>query len=197
MAVETAPNTSETLVSNITCESCAEELPLYSSNHLEQSSLWVCTNCGANHIAYADADLLPEFSSLVRIHEQQFETSDAPGIPAHIRVHLASIANRAVPQDVMNRRRSARVVNPLMVSAIEMDNNFVVTGKALTVIMTDVSREGVGLALAEGTEATFLALQFPSCDKQVIQVIARVVRQQALISPYVAVGCEFMFRLGS
>lgn len=197
MALETASNPSEAAVSSITCEKCSRELPLLSSNQVEKSSLWVCVSCGASHLGCADGDLLSEQSSLVRIHEEQFETGDSAGIPAHIRVHLASIANRAVPQDAMNRRRSARVVNPLMVSAIELDNNFVVMRDALRIIMTDVSREGIGLALTEGTEAPYLALQFPPREGQAIQVVARVVRQQALIPPYVAVGCEFMFRFGN
>ncbi len=196
MAVTTAPNNSDSLVSNIFCEHCTLEMPLLSSDQLDQSSLWVCASCGADHLAYADADLLPEFSSLVRIHKKQFETDDSPGIPAHIRVHLASIANRANPQEV-NRRRSVRVVNPLMLSAIEMNKEFHLLGGALNVIMTDISREGVGLALTDGTKAPYLALKFPPRGEQEIQVVARVVRQQPLIPPYVAVGCEFMFRLGS
>ncbi|TWU29245.1 hypothetical protein [Bythopirellula polymerisocia] len=192
-----ATTTPEPQTTNITCESCDVELPLLTTSQLDQASLWVCANCGANQIAFPDVDLLPEFGSLVRIHEEQFDTSDAPGIPAHIRVHLASIANRAVPQDVVNRRRSARVVNPMMISVIELDTSFVIAGKGLSVIMTDVSSEGAGLAMTDGTTAPYLALHIPSSSAKPIQIIARVVRQQALIPPYVAVGCEFMFRLGS
>lgn len=181
----------------IECVNCVKTLPLRISSDLEQSSVWICAGCGVSFVGLAHPKLLERQGRLVRLHDQYFDDSDTPDIPLHIRRHIASQSTRSLLPAHLEKRRSERIYNSMMIQAVEMDHDFVLHGKALKVILTDISREGVGLALPNAITNDFLAIKFPVTSGSTIQAIVRVCRQRELSPPFQEVGCEFVTRLGN
>jgi hypothetical protein len=134
---------------------------------------------------------------LVRLHDQYFDVSEIPEIPMHIRRHIASQASRSSLPAHMDKRRSERVYNSMMIQAVEMDRDYVLHGNAMKVILNNISRDGAGLAIPNTLTNDFLALKIPVTGGSAIQIIARVCRQRELSSPFLEVGCEFVTRLGN
>lgn len=198
MTTDSSEQVLDPKITQIVCKHCDLELPLYTTSDMDRASIWLCASCNSFHLAYADPKLLPESGEWVRLQEQHFVAKDAQTIPFHMRAQLASIVQRTALQNPLrvDRRRSPRIANPMMITGVEMDDNFIVQNRAINLMMVDVSREGIGLALVDGTKAPYLALQLPSPKDDMIQVVARVVRQHELMLPYVNVGCEFVTRLG-
>jgi hypothetical protein len=189
-------NTATTSSTKIDCVNCIKSLPLTMSRAMEESSVWLCAGCGMSFVGLADTELLQEQGRLVRLHEQYFDVSYVPDIPKSIRRHIASQATRSLLPAHLEKRRSERIYNSMVIQAVEMDQSFVVRGKPMKVILTDISREGVGLAIPQPIDNDLLAIKFPITSGNAIQAIVRVNRQRELSHPFVEVGCEFVTRLG-
>ncbi len=180
----------------IDCVNCVKSLPLRISRDLEQSSVWICAGCGVSFVGLAHPELEHQ-GRLVRLHDQYFDDREVPDIPLHIRRHIASQATRSLLPPHLEKRRSERIYNSMMIQAVEMDRNFLLQGPAMKVILTNISREGVGLAIPNAITHAFLAIKFPVTSGSAIQAIVRVCRQRELSSPFFEVGCEFVTRLGN
>ena len=75
----------------------------------------------------------------------------------------------------MEKRRSERVYNSMVIQAVELDESFVLRGPAKKVILTDISREGVGLAAPEELGYRHLAIKFMITTGSAIQAIVRII----------------------
>ncbi len=181
----------------IDCVNCVKTLPLRISRDLEHTSVWICAGCGVSFVGLAHPELLEHHGRLVRLHDQYFDVSGVPDIPAHIRRHIASQASRSSLPAHLEKRRSERVYNSMMIEAVEMDGDFVLRGKAMKVILSDISREGAGLALPHEITHEYLVIKIPVGGGSTIQAIGRICRQRELSSPFLEVGCEFVTRLGN
>lgn len=181
----------------IECVNCVKTLPLRVSRDIEQSSVWICAGCGVSFVGLAHPDSLERQGRLVRLHDQYFDVSEIPEIPMHIRRHIASQASRSSLPAHLEKRRSERVYNSMMIQAVEMDRDFVLHGNAMKVILNNISRDGAGLAIPNSLTNDFLVLKIPVTGGSAIQIIARVCRQRELSSPFLEVGCEFVTRLGN
>lgn len=181
----------------IECVNCVKTLPLRVSRDLEQSSIWICAGCGVSFVGLAEPELMERQGRLVRLHDQYFDDSEVPDIPAHIRRHIASLVTRSLLPAHLEKRRSERIYNSMLIKAVEMDRDFVLHGKAMKLILTDISREGVGIAAPQPLTQSFLALKFPVHNGSAIQAVVRVCRQRELSPPFMEVGCEFISRLGN
>jgi hypothetical protein len=190
-------NTEVGSLTQIECVNCVKSLPLRLSRDLEQSSVWICAGCGVSFVGLAHPELLERQGRLVRLHDQYFDDSDVPEIPMHIRRHVASLATRSLLPAHLEKRRSERVYNSMVIQAVEMDQDFVLHGKPMKVILTDISREGVGLAIPQQLSRNLLAIKFPVTSGSAIQAIVRVSRQRELSPPFYEIGTEFVTRLGN
>lgn len=181
----------------IECVNCVKTLPLRISRDMEQSSVWICAGCGVSFVGLAHPELLERQGRLIRLHDQYFDDTTLPDIPVHIRRHIASLATRSALPAHLEKRRSERVYNAMVIQAIEMDRNFVLQNKVMKVILTDISRDGVGLAIPQTLSHNLLALKFPAASGSAIQAIVSVARQRDLSPPFIEFGCEFVTRLGN
>jgi ribosomal protein L37AE/L43A len=181
----------------IECVNCVKSLPLRLSRELDQSSVWICAGCGVSFVGLADPELIERQGRLVRLHDQYFDDSDIPDIPMHIRRHIASLATRSSLPAHLEKRRSERVYNSMVIQAVELDNDFLLQGKAMKIILTDISREGVGLAIPQPLQHELLAIKFPITSGSSIQAIVRATRQRELSPPFLEIGCEYVTRLGN
>ncbi|MDZ4658870.1 MAG: PilZ domain-containing protein [Bythopirellula sp.] len=181
----------------IECVNCVKTLPLRISRDLEQSSVWICVGCGVSFVGVAHPELLEHQGRLVRLHDQYFDNSQAHDIPVHIRRHIASQASRSSLPAHLEKRRSERVYNSMVIQGVELDRDFRLQGQGMKIILTDISREGVGLAIPHAITHDFLALKIPVNSGSAIQTIARVRRQRELSAPFFEIGCEFITRLGN
>lgn len=190
-------NTEVGTLSQIECVNCVKSLPLKISRELERASVWICAGCGASFVGVAHAELMERQGRLVRLHDQYFDDSESPDIPLHIRRHIASQSTRSPLPAHLEKRRSERIYNSMVIQAVELDDQFVLQGKAMKVILTDISREGVGLAIPRPTDQKYLAIKFPITLGSSIQAIVRTCRRRELSPPFVEYGCEFVTRLGN
>lgn len=181
----------------IECVNCVKTLPLCLSRDMDQSSVWICAGCGVSFVGLADPDLLERQGRLVRLHDQYFDDSELPDIPMPIRRHVASQATRSLLPAHLEKRRSERLYNSMVVPAVQMDKKFVLRGQTMKAILTDISREGVGMAIPQGLEYDHLAVKFPVTSGSPIQAVVRVVRKRELSPPFIEIGCEFVARLGN
>lgn len=182
---------------HIQCVNCVKTLPLSISQDMEQAAVWICAGCGVSFVGLPDSELLERQGRLIRLHDQHFDDCECPDIPLTIRRHIASLATRSSLPAHLEKRRSERVYSSMIIQAVEMDDNFILQGSAKKVILTDISREGVGIAIAEGFNARNLAIKFPITTGSSIQAIVRIVRQRELSPPFIEYGCEFITRLGN
>jgi ribosomal protein L37AE/L43A len=181
----------------IECVNCVKSLPLRLSRELDQSSVWICAGCGVSFVGLADPEQIDRQGRLVRLHDQYFDDSEVPDIPMHIRRHIASLATRSSLPAHLEKRRSERVYNSMVIQAVEMDRDFVLQGKAMKIILTDISRDGVGLAISQPLQHDLLAIKFPITSGSSIQAIVRATRQRELSPPFLEIGCEYVTRLGN
>jgi ribosomal protein L37AE/L43A len=181
----------------IECVNCIKSLPLRISRDLEAASVWICAGCGVSFVGLADRELLERQGRLVRLHDQYFDDNDCPDIPMHIRRHIASLATRSSLPAHLEKRRSERVYNSVVIQAVELDDDFILRSSAKKVILTDISREGVSLAIPQELSHPQLAIKFPVTTGSAIQAIVRIARQRDLSPPFIEFGCEFVTRLGN
>lgn len=190
-------NTDVHSLQRIQCVNCVKTLPLSISRDLECASVWICAGCGVSFVGLADREQLERQGRLLRLHDQYFDDSECPDIPLPIRRHIASLATRSALPAHMEKRRSERVYNSMVIQAVELDDRFVLRGPAKKVILTDISREGVGLAVPEELGHRHLAIKFMITTGSAIQAIVRIIRNRELSPPFIEYGCEFVTRLGN
>jgi hypothetical protein len=190
-------NTDVHSLRRVQCVNCIKSLPLMISQDLDQAAVWICAGCGVSFVGLPDTELLERQGRLVRLHDQHFDDSECADIPLTIRRHIASLATRSALPAHLEKRRSERVYSSMIIQAVEMDDNFILQGSAKKVILTDISREGVGLAISQELDSRNLAIKFPITTGSSIQAIVRVARQRELSPPFIEYGCEFITRLGN
>lgn len=190
-------NTDVYSLRRIKCVNCVKTLPLSISQDLEQSAVWICAGCGVSFVGLPDHEQLERQGRLVRLHDQYFDDSQCPDIPLSIRRHIASLATRSALPAHMEKRRSERVYNSMIVQAVEMDEKYVLCSPAKKVILTDIAREGVGLAIPQELTCQYLAIKFTITTGSAIQAIVRIMRRRELSPPFIEYGCEFVTRLGN
>jgi ribosomal protein L37AE/L43A len=190
-------NTDVSAQRQIECVNCIKTLPLRISRDLDQASVWICAGCGVSFVGLADRELVERNGRLVRLHDQYFDDSECPDIPMHIRRHIASLATRSLLPAHLEKRRSERVYNSMVIQAVELDEDFILRGPAKKVVLTDICREGIGLAIAQEFTHKYLAIKFPVTLGSAIQAIVYVARQRDLSPPFIEYGCEFLTRLGN
>jgi hypothetical protein len=190
-------NTEVNSLRRIQCVNCVKTLPLAIAQDLDQSAIWICAGCGVSFVGLPDVELLERQGRLVRLHDQYFDDSECPDIPLTIRRHIASLATRSALPAHLEKRRSERIYNSMIIQAVEMDDNFILHGSAKKVILTDISRDGVGLAFGQELSCRNFAIKITITTGSSIQAIVRVLRQRDLSPPFVEYGCEFVTRLGN
>ena len=102
-----------------------------------------------------------------------------------------------VSEEVQNKRRSVRVGQSLVVPAIKLQKGFVPDGEPFPIMVSNLSKEGVGMIHDQPLDSDYLAIEFSPTSASPIQVIVRIVREREIISPYFELGGEFWVRLGS
>jgi hypothetical protein len=122
-----------------------------------------------------------------------------PDISLAQRQEVAKLAERHADDQQLLRRRTRRVAQSLVVSAVRLGQGFVPQGDAFKIMVCNLSREGIGLVHDESFDVKHIALELSPQSAEPIQVIVRLIRQQLLddFSPYVEIGGEFHIRLGS
>jgi len=122
-----------------------------------------------------------------------------PDISLAQRQEVAKLAERHADDQQLLRRRSRRVAQSLVVSAVRLGQGFVPQGDAFKIMVCNLSREGIGLVHDESFDVKHIALELSPQSAEPIQVIVRLIRQQLLedSSSYVEIGGEFHIRLGS
>lgn len=181
----------------VQCVNCVKTLPLLISSELDHAAVWICAGCGVSFVGLPDPELLERQGRLVRLHDQYFDDSECPDIPLTIRRHIASLATRSSLPAHLEKRRSERVYNSMIIQAVEVDDNFILQGPAKKVILTDICREGVGVAISQALTFHHLVIKFTITTGSSIQALVRVARQRDLSPPFIEYGCEFVTRLGN
>lgn len=142
-------------------------------------------------------EALIEGAHLIRLDERFFDISDASPFSLVERQRVIKLSSRMVSPEVLEKRRSERVSQSLVVPAICLGDGFVPLDEPFPMMVANLSREGVGMVHNERISTEYLALEFSPTSQSPIQVIVRLVRQRELAPPYFELGGEFLVRLGS
>lgn len=181
----------------IQCGNCQRKLPLRLSNANEPAALWECASCGAFYVGCCVKEALLEGAHLIRLDEQFFDITDAPVISLVERQRVIKLSSRQVSPEVLEKRRSERVSQSLVVPAVCLGDGFVPVDEPFPIMVSNLSREGVGMVHNERIETEYIAIEFSPTSQSPIQVVVRLVRQRELAPPYIELGGEFLVRLGS
>jgi len=182
----------------IKCGTCQRTLPLRLTNPGENAALWLCARCQVPFVAYAEEAALVHSAHLIQWDPRCFDVTGISDIRLELRQHVARLASRKPRSDPLGRRRSQRKRHSIVVPALKLGSGFAPVGDAFKIMVADLSREGIGLVHNERIDAEFIGLELAVDHFAPIQVIVRLVRQDALPgSPYLKIGGEFHLRLGS
>ncbi|NOZ41326.1 MAG: hypothetical protein GXP24_14035 [Planctomycetes bacterium] len=187
-----APN-----VPQIECGSCQQKLPLRLTTHNEPAAVWLCAKCNVPFVACCVREALLKNAQLIRLDERFFDVSGQPDISLSARQQAIKLASRPVNASHLDKRRSERVVQSLVVPAVKLVDGFVPVEEPFQLMVANLSREGIGLIHSEPIDSDYLVIEFSPKSKSPIQVIVHLVRQRELTPPYYELGGEFMVRLGS
>jgi len=189
--------TSAPSVPQIECGSCQQKLPLRLTTHNEPAAVWLCAKCNVPFVACCVREALLKNAQLIRLDERFFDVSGQPDISLSARQQAIKLASRPVNASHLDKRRSERVVQSLVVPAVKLVDGFVPVEEPFQVMVANLSSEGVGLIHNGPIDSDYLVIEFSPKSKSPIQVIVHLVRQRELTPPYYELGGEFMVRLGS
>ena len=192
-----ARRTSAPGVPQIQCGSCQQKLPLRLTSGDEPAAVWLCAECNVPYVACCVKDALLGSAQLIRLDERFFDISGSPEISLGERQRAVKLASRPVNAEILNKRRSERVAQSLVVPAVKLGNGFVPIDDPFPLMVSNLSREGVGMIHDDRIETEYIAIEFSPTSQSPIQVIVRLVRQRELSPPYFELGGEFLVRLGS
>lgn len=184
-------------VPQIQCGGCQQKLPLRLTQNEERAGVWVCAGCNVSFVACCVREALLQNAHLIRLDERFFDITGKPSVSLNERKRAIRLASRPVNAALLEKRRSERVSQSLVVPGVRLCESFVPVGDAFPIMVANLSREGVGLVHDERIETEYLALEFSPTSQSPIQVIVRVVRQREITPPYFELGGEFLARLGS
>ena len=181
----------------IECGTCQQKLPLRLTDGDEPAAVWLCANCNVSFVACCVKEALLKTAHLIRLDERFFDVSGWPAISLGERQRAIKLASRTVSAAMLDKRRSERVSQSLVVPAVRIGEGFVPVDDPFPLMVANLSREGIGMVHSERIDTEYIAVEFSPSSQSPIQVIVRVVRQRELTSPYFELGGEFMVRLGS
>lgn len=197
MSLTQARSSAAPSLPQIECGNCQEKLPLRLTNNSEPAAVWLCAQCNVSFVACCVPEALPEGAHSIRLDERFFDISGMPPVSLSERKRAIKLASRPLSKAILNKRRSERVSQSLVVPAIRLGENFVPEGGAFPLMIANLSREGVGMVHDQRIVSDYIAIEFSPTSQSPIQVIVRVVRQRELSPPYFELGGEFLVRLGS
>ncbi len=184
-------------LTQIECGSCQQKLPLRLTTHDEPAAVWLCAKCNVPFVACCVKSALIKDAQSIRLDERYFDVSGKGSIAEEDRQRAIRLASRPVNSSQMDKRRSERVNQSLVVPACKIGPGFVPVDEPFLVMIANLSGEGVGLVHDERIETEYLAIELSPTSQSPIQVIVRLVRQRELTSPYFELGGELLVRLGS
>ena len=192
----TTENPSTTQQPQIECGNCAHVLPLRMSGDGELPAVWLCAHCKMPYSAICLKDQLSTISNNIQLDQRYFNTHGFQPISSWQRQKITNIVNRQSRVMNLEKRRSARIDQSLLVSGITLNDDLNPLGVPIQLMVVNLSQEGVGLVTCCPIYASYLALDLSPNDNQQIQVIIRVVRERLLEPPFREYGAEFIARLG-
>ncbi len=181
----------------IQCGSCQQKLPLRLSNNGEPAAVWLCAKCNVPFVACCVEETLLQNASRIRLGERSFDVTGKQQISLVERQRVIKLASRPVNAANLEKRRSERVAQSLVVPAVKLGPKFVPVDEPFNIMVANLSQEGVGLIHNKPIETEHLAIEFSPTSESPIQVIVRLVRQRELSPPYYELGGELLVRLGS
>jgi len=197
MTLTLPPRISAPRLPQIECGSCQQKLPLRLTNGGEAAAVWLCAECNAPFVACGVEDLLLKNSRLIRLDERSFDVTAQPEIGLRTRQHAVKLSSRPVHGDLLEKRRSERVAQSLVVPAVRLGPGFVPVDEPFRIMVANLSREGIGLIHNNAIDSEHIAIEFSPTSQSPIQVIVRLVRQRELTPPYYELGGIFVARLGT
>jgi len=171
-------------------------LPLRLSEEGELPAVWLCAHCKMPYSAICLKDQLSTISNNIQLDHRYFNTQGFQTISSWQRQKITKIANRKARVSNLEKRRSARLDQSLLVSGITLNRELNPLGAPIQLMVVNLSKEGVGLVACCPIYAVYLALDLSPKENQQIQVIVRVVRERLLDPPFYEYGAEFVARLG-
>jgi len=181
----------------IQCRQCARKMPLRLTSRSEQmAAVWKCATCSAQVVGYCEKALLLRNSLTVLLDDRYFNVNNVPEIDFEQRHVVAQMPQKKPTAYQAERRRSPRVPQLLVAPAICLTPELMPYGTPFQVMVTDLSREGVGLVNRGRIKSDFIAMLLTPRLERTIQVFVRIVRHVHLKDTYYVVGGEFHLRLG-
>lgn len=181
----------------IECGGCKQKLPIRLTVNDEPAAVWLCATCNIPFVACCVEELLQNSGELIRFDERFFDVSEHPPISRTERRRSYQLASRPHGPGVKNQRRSERSPESLVVPAVELDHELVPTGEPFQIMVSNLSREGVGLIHDSQIDVDHIAIKLSIDNQEPIQVVVKIVRQRELTPPYYELGGLFKYRLGS
>lgn len=181
----------------IECGTCQQKLPLRLSNTGEPAGVWLCANCNVPFVACCVEEALLKNAELIRLDERSFDVTGQPKISLPERKKAIQLASRPVNAAILDKRRSERVAQSLVVPGVKLGPGFVPDGEPFQIMVANLSREGIGLVHNAPIDTDHIAIEFSPASESPIQVIVKLVRRRELTPPYFELGGLFLARLGS
>lgn len=196
MLLETAPQSPVSPAPQIECGSCERKLPLRMSTGNETAALWFCATCNVPYVACCVEEALKAQALSVRLDGRYFDVSQLPTITPARRQEIARLVNRAPTSAQAEKRRSKRIAKSLVVPAVSLGPGMVPVGDAFQVMVTNISKEGIGLVHDGQIPCQYIAIELRATPDNPVQMIVRLVRHRQLDAIYYEIGGEFFVRLG-
>jgi len=191
-----AENPSTAQLPQIECGNCAHSLPLRMSGEGELPAVWLCTHCKMPYSAICLKDQLSKKTNNIQLDRRYFNTSGFQPISPWQRQKITKIVNRQTRVVNLEKRRSARIDQSLLVPGVTLNRDLNPLGVPIHLLVVNLSKEGVGLITSCPIYASHLALDLSPDDSKQIQIIVRIVRERLHDPPFREYGCEFVARLG-
>lgn len=190
--VQDAPETAE-----IECGHCKGSLPLRMSKQGERGAVWLCAGCSVPFVSICIKDRLPSDSQNIKLDDRYFDTDGLPPVSPKLRREVIKMAKRTARTIEDNHRRSERITHSLVVPAVRLNAEFNPIGRSFQVLVSDISREGIGLINNGAIDTAYIALKLSFDDDEEVQVVTKLVRERELQGTMREFGGEFFVRLGS
>jgi len=186
-----------TSLPQIECGSCQQKLPLRLTKTGESAAVWLCAKCNVPFVACCVEEALMGNSQLIRLDERAFDVSGQPPISLNERKRAIQMASRTANAADLDKRRSERVAQSLVVPGVKLGPGYVPNEDPFPIMVANLSREGIGFVHNSEIDTDHIAIEFSPASQSPIQIIVKVVRQRQLSSSYYELGGVFIARLGS
>ena len=176
-------------------ECCGRRLPLRLSQQGETAALWLCAHCDRPYAALGVPSELLHSSRHIKLAPCYGSSNDLQPLADAMRRKISALVERERHDPTEDRRRSPRKTHFLVTPAINLSFTLTPEGMPYSLVVTDISREGVGLVHDAPIVSSHIGLILPIEDGEPIQVFARVVRVRNLNGELYQIGAEFVARL--